>query len=422
MTTSNHHQVLIIGGGAAGITVAASLRRKARRKAGGRNLDIAIVEPSEQHYYQPAFTLVGAGTYQLSKTRRAESSLIPTGVTWIQDAAASFNPDDNAVTLTSGDALSYDYLVVCPGLELNWDKIEGLSATLGSNGVCSNYSPDQVEYTWSCLKGLDAGAAVLFTQAPLPFKCPGAPQKIAYLAADHLKRRGILDACNLHFLTHAPFMFGVPVFSAELDKVAARWGIDVHVQTNLVALDGAAKTASFEVVGGEREGERLTMNFDMIHVTPYQSPPAAVKSSPLATEGGWVDVHQHSMQHNRYPNVFGLGDAGSTPNSKTAAAVRKQAPVVVRNLLHLIDGGQLDEGYDGYGSCPLTTAYGKVIVAEFIYGGKVTPTLPLDPRKERLSMWWLKKTGLPILYWDYMLRGYERFFEHNTEYQIPGED
>jgi sulfide:quinone oxidoreductase len=421
MTTSNHHQVLIIGGGAAGITVAASLRRKARRKAGGRNLDIAIVEPSEQHYYQPAFTLVGAGTYQLSKTRRAESSLIPPGVTWIQDAAANFNPDDNAVTLTSGDAVTYDYLVVCPGLELNWGNIEGLSATLGSNGVCSNYSPDHVEYTWECLRALDAGATVLFTQSPLPFKCPGAPQKIAYLAADHLKGRGILDACNLHFLTHAPFMFGVPVFSAELDKVAARWGIDVHFQTNLVALDGAGRTASFEVVGGEREGERVTMNFDMIHVTPHQSPPAAVKSSPLANEGGWVDVHQHSMQHNRYPNVFGLGDAGSTPNSKTAAAVRKQAPVVVRNLLHLIDGGQLDEGYDGYGSCPLTTAYGKVIVAEFIYGGKVTPTLPLDPRKERASMWWLKKTGLPILYWEYMLRGYERFPRHNTEYEIPGD-
>ena len=159
MTTPSHHQILIIGGGAAGITVAASLQRKAR----GRNLDIAIVEPSEEHYYQPAFTLVGAGTYQLSKTCHAESTLIPTGVTWIKDAAASFNPDNNSVTLAFGDAVTYDYLVVCPGLELNWEKIDGLNASLGSNGVCSNYSPDQVEYTWECLKGLDAGATALFT-------------------------------------------------------------------------------------------------------------------------------------------------------------------------------------------------------------------------------------------------------------------
>jgi sulfide:quinone oxidoreductase len=412
MTTPSHHQILIIGGGAAGITVAASLQRKAR----GRNLDIAIVEPSEEHYYQPAFTLVGAGTYQLSKTCHAESTLIPTGVTWIKDAAASFNPDNNSVTLAFGDAVTYDYLVVCPGLELNWEKIDGLNASLGSNGVCSNYSPDHVEYTWSCLKGLDAGATALFTQAPLPFKCPGAPQKIAYLAADHLKGRGILDNCNLHFLTHGPAMFAVPLFAAELDKVAARWGIDVHFQTNLVAVDGTNKTASFEVVGGEREGERLTMDFDMIHVTPHQSPPEAIRTSPLANEAGYVEVHQHTMQHTRHPNVFGLGDAGSTPNSKTAAAVRKQAPVVVRNLLHLLDGGQLDEGYDGYGSCPLTTAYGKVILAEFTYGGKVTPTFPLDPRKERATMWWVKKTGLPIMYWDYMLKGHEWFFKHDTEY------
>lgn len=415
MATSQHHQILIIGGGAAGITVAASLNRR----QGSRNLDIAIVEPSEDHYYQPAFTLVGAGAYSLGKTCRAEATLIPPGVTWVKDSAATFDPEASTVGLASGDTVSYDYLVVCPGLELNWEKIDGLSATLGRNGVCSNYSPQHVEYTWECLQGLSRGAVALFTQAPLPFKCPGAPQKIAYLAADHLQQKGILNDCSLHFLTHGPSMFAVQLFAAELDKVAARWGINVHFQTNLVAVNGDGRQATFEVVGGDREGEQMTMDFDMLHVTPWQSPPAAVKTSALANEAGWVEVHQHTMQHTRYPNVFGLGDAGSTPNSKTAAAVRKQAPVVVRNLLLLIDGGTLEEGYDGYGSCPLTTAYGKVILAEFTYGGKVTPTFPLDPRRERATMWWVKKTGLPILYWDYMLKGHEAFPAHDTTYEAP---
>ncbi len=408
-----HHQILIIGGGAAGITVAASLRRH----SGSRSLDIAIIEPSENHYYQPAFTLVGAGTYSLRKTHRAEEKLIPSGVTWLKDAASGFDPDNNLVSLSSGETVTYDCLVVCPGLELNWNKIDGVSATLDRNGVCSNYSPQHVEYTWNCLQRLKSGDTALFTQAPLPFKCPGAPQKIVYLAADYLQRKGILGDCNLHFLTHGPAMFAVPLFAAELEKVAAQWGIDVHFQTNLVAVDGNAKQATFEVVGGEREGEQLSMDFDMLHVTPYQSPPAVIRTSALANEAGWVDVHQHTMQHTRYDNVFGLGDAGSTPNSKTAAAVRKQAPVVVSNLFKLIDGGILDEGYDGYGSCPLTTAYGKVILAEFTYGGKVTPTFPLDPRKERRSMWWVKKTGLPIMYWNYMLKGYEWFFAHDTDYE-----
>ena len=416
MATSSHHQILIIGGGAAGITVAASLLRR----QSGHKLDIGIVEPSEHHYYQPAFTLVGAGTYSLAKTRRSEQSLVPPGATWLKDEAVGFDPGANSVSLASGDAVSYDYLVVCPGLELNWEKIDGLIDTLGRNGVCSNYSAEHVEYTWHCLKELGSGATALFTQAPLPFKCPGAPQKIAYLAANHLQRKGILDDCDVRFLTHGPALFAVPLFAAELDKVAARWGIDVHFQTNLVAVNGDAKQATFEISGGDRQGERVTMDFDMLHATPYQSPPAVVKDSALANEGGWVDVHQHTLQHNKYPNVFGLGDAGSTPNSKTAAAVRKQAPVVVGNLLRLIDGGSLqEEGYDGYGSCPLTTAYGKVILAEFTYGGKVTPTFPLDPRKERASMWWVKKTGLPVMYWDYMLKGYEWFPTHNTRYEAP---
>lgn len=411
----NKHQIVIVGGGTAGITVAASLERH----FAGNNLDIVIIEPSEDHYYQPAFTLVGAGAYTLKQTRRSEHSLIPGGVSWIKGKAASFEPDNNKLTLDSGDTLSYDYLVVCPGLELNWDKIEGASTALGSNGVCSNYSPEHVEYTWECLQSLKPGAKALFTQAPLPFKCPGAPQKIAYLAADYLQKKGQLKDSEVHFLTHGPGMFAVPMFAKELVKVAERYGIKVHFQHNLVAIDAANKKATFEVVGGEKEGEKIIMDYDILHFTPSQSPPQAIKSSPLANEGGYVDVHQHTMQHAKYNNVFALGDAASTPNSKTAAAVRKQAPVVVRNLMTLVNGGSMDHEYDGYGSCPLTTAYNKVIMAEFTYGGKVTPTFPLDPRKERWLNWWIKVTGLPIFYWHYMLKGHERFFKHNTDYIDP---
>jgi sulfide:quinone oxidoreductase len=415
MANTKHHQILIIGGGTAGITVAASLHRK----PGGKDLDIAIIEPSEDHYYQPAFTLVGAGAYSLEKTRRLESSLIPPKVKWIRDAAASFNPNSNQVMLVSGESVNYDYLVVCPGLVLNWDKIQGLTETLGKNGVCSNYSPDYAPYTWECVQGLGKGAKAIFTQPPMPFKCPGAPQKIAYLTADYLRKKGILDDCKLYFCNHGPTMFGVPFFSRELDKVVARYGIHTYFQHNLIAVKGKAKQATFEVVGGEKAGEKITLDFDMLHVTPPQSPPEVVKSSPLANETGYVDVHKHSMQHTRYQNVFALGDAGSTPNSKTAGAIRKQAPVVVKNILHLINGGTLEEGYDGYGTCPLTTAYGKVMMAEFIYDGKVTPTFPLDPRKERQINWWIKTTGLPLMYWHYMLKGHEWFFKHNTDYVEP---
>jgi sulfide:quinone oxidoreductase len=412
-----HHDVIIIGGGTAGITVAASL---AKRQA-GRKLKIAVIEPCATHYYQPAFTLVGAGVSSLASTSRPLSQLIPAGVKWIQDKAVAFEPDHNRVDLAAGDSLSYNYLIVCPGLSLDWSKIEGAEQALGSNGVCSNYDPRHAPYSWQCLQSLKPGAKALFTQAPLPFKCPGAPQKMAYLSADYLKKHGIADQCEVHFLTHAPGMFAVPLFAKELVKVAARHKIDVHFQHNLVAIDGANRRATFERVGEEQAGTRVEMEFDMLHATPPQSPPAEIRNSPLANAAGFVDIDPGTLRHSRYGNVFGLGDAGSSPNSKTAAAVRKQSPVVVRNLFKVMDGGSLDDIYDGYASCPLTTAYGKVLMAEFCYGGKVSPTFPLDPRKERWVNWWFKVTGLPLFYWHYMLKGHEWFFKHDVNFKDPTE-
>ena len=409
-----HHQIVIVGGGAAGITAAAALRRR------DNMVDIAIIEPSDHHYYQPAFTLVGAGAYPLRKTRRDEAELIPEDVTWIKATAAGFDPEQNAVRLTSGNRVIYDYLVVCPGLACHWDGIPGLRATLGRNGVSSNYSPDFVEYTWETLQSLKPGARALFTQPAAPIKCPGAPQKIAYLASDFLRKTGIRHMCEVHFLTQTPTIFGVPFYAKQLVKIAERQGVILNYQHNLVAVDGDNRRATFEIVGGDKQGTRVELPFDMLHVTPPQGAPEVVRSSPLANAAGFVDVNPNSLQHVKYANVFGLGDACSTANSKTAAAVRKQAPVVVRNILHLIAGGAIETAYDGYAACPLTTAYGKVLMAEFIYGGKPTPTLPLDPRKDTFVNWAIKKYGLPKLYWDYMLKGFEAFPQHNTGYVDPG--
>ncbi len=409
-----HHQVLLIGGGAAGITVAAILRRRAP------DIDVAIVEPSEQHYYQPAFTLVGAGVYPLDKTRRPEARLIPAGVQWVRGAASRFEPESNTVVLQDGRELRYDHLVVCTGVKLDWDKIEGLAETLGRNGVCSNYSPQTVGYTWECVQNIKEGDKIVCTQPPMPFKCPGAPQKIAYLIADRLRRRGMLERCTVDFHTHAPAIFGVPYFARALDKVAADYGIGVHVQQQLVAVDGPARSATFEFVGEARKGERHTVPFDLLHVSPPQSPPQEIRQSPLANAAGWVEVDQSTLRHVRYDNVHALGDVASTPNSKTAAAVRKQAPVVAEAILAAIAGTSSSRVYDGYASCPLTTSLDKAILAEFIYGGKVTPTLPLVPSKQRWINWWIKITGLPLMYWHYMLKGHVRFPAHNTRYSEPG--
>ncbi|MEY3785935.1 MAG: hypothetical protein RLZ75_140 [Pseudomonadota bacterium] len=407
---TQHHTILIIGGGAAGVSVANNMRRQ------NTNIDISIIEPSDKHYYQPGFTIIGGGAYTLKETTRNEADLIHPSVTWIKDYAETFQPDENTITLRSGETISYDYLVVCPGLQLDWNKVAGLKETLGKNNVCSNYSPDTVEYTWECIKNIESGTA-LFTQPPMPIKCAGAPQKIMYLAADRFRKKGLLEKINVEFFNAGPVIFGIPFFAKALNKIVAGYGIKTNFNQNLVAIDGPAKTATFEITDTEGNKQQVVKAFDMIHVTPPQSAPDFIKNSPLANAAGWVDVHENTLQHTKFPNIFSLGDATSTPNAKTAAAVRKQVPILVDNIFHLIEGKALQEKYDGYGSCPLTTSLSTVILAEFSYGGKITPSFPmLDPRKS-LFIWWIgKKIGFPWMYWHLMLKGYRIDIPHLESY------
>jgi sulfide:quinone oxidoreductase len=404
-----HFALLIVGGGAAGVSVANNMHRK------NPALTIGLIEPSEKHYYQPGFTIIGGGSYTLKQATREEKDLIHPSVTWIKDYADTFTPDKNTVTLRSKTKITYDYLVVCPGLQLDWDKIKGLKETLGKNNVCSNYSVDHVEYTWTTIQAMESGNAI-FTQPPMPIKCAGAPQKIMYLAADRFRKKGILDKFNIEFYTATPGMFGVPFFAKALMKVVADYGIKTHFTSNLIAIDGKKKTATFEVTEGDKKSE-ITKPFDMIHITPPQSAPDFIKQSPLANAAGWVDVHPKSLQHTKFPNIFGLGDATSTPNAKTAAAVRKQVPIVVDNILNVMNTKAVAEKYDGYGSCPLTTSLNTVMLAEFAYDGKVTPSFPfLDPRENRF-IWWLGKTcGFPFLYWHIMIKGLRIDIPHLESY------
>ena len=399
------HQIVIVGGGAAGISTAAMLKKK------DKTLDIAIIDPSEKHYYQPAFTLVGGGCYNLAETEKNEADLIPEGVVWLKEYADSFIPDNNSVTLKNGEVIEYDYLVVCPGLQLDWNKVDGLEQTIGKNGVCSNYLPQYAGYTWECVQNFKEGKA-LFTQPPMPIKCAGAPQKIMYLAADYFRKHKI--SAEIDFNTATPGIFGVPYFAKALSAIAGKYGCKLNYKTNLVAIDGENKQATFEVEDESGNKSQITKSFDMIHVTPPQSAPDFIKNSPLAADSGWVEVDQHTLQHARYENVFGLGDVTATPNAKTAAAVKLQVPVVVKNLLAKIKGAAGGANYDGYGACPLTTARGKVLLAEFSYGGKVTPSLPLDPAKERWIYWLLKKYFFPFLYWKILLKGHPFPVPHKT--------
>jgi sulfide:quinone oxidoreductase len=400
-TQSSHHQILIVGGGSGGLTVAARLKRVLPRP------DIAIVEPSRTHYYQPLWTLVGAGIVPKEVTARPEADYIPPGVRWIQDAAVELRPADHTVITRSGTALSYDYLVVAPGIQIDWDKIPSLPEALGTNGVCSNYAYEQADKTWETLQRFQGGNAV-FTMPSTPIKCGGAPQKIMYLADEHFRRRGVREKTHMIGAFASKAIFGIPMFARAIEPILQRKAIDFRPHHDLIALSPEDKMAVFRVTHGETTQD-MVMPYDMIHVTPPQSAPDFIKASPLAhAEGpfrGWLKVDPYTLQNPDYPEVFGLGDATGIPNAKTGAAVRKQAPVVIANLCAMAQQQPLRARYNGYGSCPLVTGYGKVMMIEFDYDGEPVPTFPLDPTKERYSMYLLKRYALPFMYWHGMLRG-----------------
>jgi sulfide:quinone oxidoreductase len=398
--TKSHHRIVIVGGGDAGISVAARLVRAGEK-------DVAIVEPSDVHYYQPMWTLVGGGCAPMEKSARAEISLIPKGAAWIRDRAVEIDPEAKSVGLESGSQVGYDFLVVCPGLALDWDRLPGAAETLGRAGVSSNYQFDLAPKTWEFLKDMRSGTAV-FSMPSGPIKCAGAPQKIAYLAADWWRKQGVLDDIHIVLVLPTPAMFGVAEFSKVLEQVAARYKIDVRLQHEVVEVNPDSR----EVVIANRSGEgddKLTVGYDFAHLVPPQSAPSWIKSGPLAdpaNAGGYVQIDKATMRHERYPDIFSLGDAGSSPNSKTGAAIRKQAPVVVANLRAVMAGKEPSATYDGYASCPLTTARDKMLLAEFDYTMKPHPTIPLiDTQKERYDMWLLKRYGLPFMYWNLILKG-----------------
>ncbi len=393
-----HYQILIVGGGNAGISVASQLLRKQP------SLEIAIIDPAEYHYYQPAWTLVGGGQFDVTETRRKQADVMPDEIKWIQDAATGFDPEQHQVYTKGNGGITYDYMVVAPGIQLDWHKVEGLEATLGKNGVTSNYHYDIAPYTWETIRSFKGGTA-LFTSPGTPVKCGGAPQKIMYLASDQFMRKGILSRCNVEFCNAGKVIFGVKKYARTLLKVVERYGIKLNFRHDLVKIDGNNKEAIFKVTKEDGSTELVQKSFDMIHITPPQSAPDFIKSSPLANEAGWVNVHKHSLQHVNYPNIFGIGDATSTPNAKTGAAIRKQAPVLVENLLAQIQKQPLPQSYNGYGSCPLVTGVGKLILAEFDYNNVPTESFPFDQAQERFSMYQLKKNVLPWMYWNKILKG-----------------
>jgi sulfide:quinone oxidoreductase len=395
--------VVIVGAGSAGIATAASLRKRNKR------ISIALIDPSEDHYYQPGWTMVGGGIFDAESTHRKTRDLIPHGVTWLKLAVTKFVPKDNIVLVNDGSQVAYGQLIIAPGLKLDWAGIEGLEDTLGKNGVTSNYRYDLAPYTWKLVQELGKGKAI-FTQPPMPIKCAGAPQKALYLSASEWFRTNRIKDIDIEFYNSGGVLFGVEAYVPALMSYIKKYQAELKFSHTLIKVDGASKTAWFKTTSADGEDQMVETKFDFLHVCPPQCAPDFIRESELSDAAGWLDVDPATLQHKKYKDIWGAGDVMNTANAKTMAAARKQAPVVAQNVANVFANNDSRVAYDGYGSCPLTVERGKIVLAEFTYGGKLAPSFPSwfnDGTKATKFSWLLKASILPHIYWRVMLKGRE---------------
>lgn len=412
--------IVIVGAGTGGIMTAAYLRRTAPQYR------VCIIDPAETHWYQPAWTLVGAGTYSMPKTARPTRSLIPAGVTWIQQKATEFAPEKNELLLADGSVVKYRGLILSPGLVYRLDLIEGLTEALEYPNVCSNYLDP--EKTWKGLQAFQGGTA-LFTQPNTPIKCGGAPQKIMYLAEHYFRKSGKRSKTNVVFASPGSVIFGMKAVAQTLNEIIARRDIHFKPFYAPTKIDPVNQTVTFQYIANDGNAcvvnkgadleevlvsdHTVVMPYDFLHLAPPQTAPDFIQKSPFAhQEGpnkGWLNVDLHTLQSKVYPNVFGIGDAAALPTAKTGAALRKQVPVAVKHLLAHLENTTESAQYEGYSSCPLVTSYGGMVLAEFKYDNVPDPdpilSKLMNTFKEQWALWILKKYVLPFLYWTQMLKG-----------------
>lgn len=389
-----HYRLIVLGGGAGGISTASRILSKKKDLKD----DVLIIEPGDYHYFQPAWPLVGSGEEKLEATRKPTEKVIPKGARWLQAAVENVDPIKREVT-ADGTVISYDYLIVALGIELNYDAIKGAKEFIGTNSVCTNYLYDYVKYTYESLKNTKTGN-IIVTKPRSKIKGGVSAENSLFTMDDFVKQHD--RNVDIAFRSGRDEIFEVKKYNDSLISQMEEKHIDYKLNEELIEVKGDEKLALFK---NTQTGETYTVPFEMIVITPPMHGPSVLKNSGLLDDDGWVDVDKHTMMHNKYTTVFSLGDSSSLPTVKMGGAVRKQLPVLVDNLIERMNDQEPSHKYDGRTACPIATEYGKLILAEFGYDRIPTETTFLNQADDKKIFYQFKKNMLPVMYWYAMLNG-----------------
>ncbi|MDO4949882.1 MAG: FAD/NAD(P)-binding oxidoreductase [Bacteroidales bacterium] len=421
-------KIVIVGGGAAGISMASRLLGKLEHP------DITLIDPSDRQYYQPGFTFVAAGIWKGEEIWRPQSKCIPEGVKWVKDSVVGLDPVRQAVQTSCKGTFDYDFLVLTPGLQLDWDGVEGISqATLGEGNAHCIYDFEGAQKTWAAVQQfVKRGGRGVYADTYTKHKCGGAPKKICLLT-EHLSRKeGTREKLQFDYFTAEKALYDVPYYTPRLEEIYDERHISITTNRRVKGIDTLAQKVYMEdrvktkemvfdeklqkEVEVEKEiGVPVIEDYDFLHFVPPMSAPDFVKQSGLAwtegklASGGWVMVDKETLVHKTFPNVVSLGDVAGIPTSKTSSAIRIQVPVAVDNLIALMEGRAPERKYDGYACCPIVTDYGHVLLCEFDYDKKEKISFPFslqDMSREQASAWWLKMYFLKPMYFNAMLTGW----------------
>lgn len=407
-------KIVIIGGGAAGISMASRLKHWLNEP------DITLIDPSDRQFYQPGFTLIASGVYQPDDVWKKQEDCMPSGIKWVKDSVAAVDPVWNQVTTVNNGKIPYDFLVLTPGLQINWEKVEGITHdTLGEGNAHCIYDFVGAQKTWKALQEFSkTGGRGIYTDTYTKHKCGGAPKKICLLTDDYTRKQNTRDKVTLDYYTASKELYDIPFYTPRLLEIYDERNIPIHLFTRVKGVDTSAKRVYFEKVetrGEEKIVTPFTEDYDFLHFTPPMSAPDFVREAGLGwTEGklaadAWVMVDKETLVHKKYPNIVSLGDVAGIPTSKTSAAVRVQVPLAAKNLISLMEGKEPTEKYNGYAACPIVTDYGHVLLCEFNYDKKPETSFPftmLDTSKEQWMAWLLKVYVLKPMYFNGMLNGY----------------